>query len=289
MSIQELCRMFGKSRQAYYAAQCRRDRKRVDEELVIHHILERRKMQPKEGTRKLYHNLKPIFKVEGVKIGRDKLFDLIRRNNLLVKKKKRSKRTTNSDHPFYKYPNLIKNKVVDRSETVWVCDITYLPFKSSFAYLSLVTDLYSHKIVGYCLHHDLKTEGALKAIKAALKQRQYPERKLIHHSDKGIQYCCHRYTKTLKSWGVEISMAEAGNPYENAVAERINGILKNEFSLDYARWISIKDLKKAVDDAVWIYNHIRSHASCDYKTPIETHHLKGYIKKRWGRKSLQQV
>lgn len=279
--------MFGKSHQAYYTALHRRDSKVVNDELVIHHVLERRKIQPKEGVRKLYYNLKPVLDAEGIKIGRDKLFDLLRKNNLLVKKKKRGKRTTYSDHPFYKYPNLIKDMHIERSETVWVSDITYLPFKNTFAYLSLITDLYSHKVVGYNLHDDLRTEGPLKALTEALQRRSYKERKLIHHSDKGIQYCSHLYTNKLKEWGVGISMAEAGNPYENAVAERVNGILKDEFSLDYAKWNNIEDMRKAVDDAVWIYNHIRSHASCDYRTPEETHHLTGFINKRWGRKVPQ--
>lgn len=257
----------------------------MDEELILHHVRERRKVLPKEGTRKLFHNLEPILEKEGIKIGRDRFYDLLRENNLLVKRRRRGKRTTNSNHPFYKYPNLIKELEVDQAEMVWVCDITYVPFRNSFAYLSLITDLYSHKIVGYYLSEDLKTEGALNALKGALQKRMYPERKLIHHSDKGIQYCSYIYTDLLRSKDINISMAEAGNPYENAVAERVNGILKDEFNLECNWCGTIEELRGVVDNAIWLYNNMRSHASCDFLTPDEAHYKTGKLTKRWAKKT----
>ncbi len=281
ISLENLCGVFGKSRQAYYGYQRRQKTGAVDNELIVHHVLERRRIQPKEGVRKLLHNLQPVLAAEGIKIGRDKFIELLRSRNLLVRRKKRGKRTTNSAHPFFKYPNLIKSMAVDRSEKVWVCDITYVPFRDKFLYLSLITDLYSHKIVGYCLYKTLQTEGTLTALKNALKKRSFPERDLIHHSDKGIQYCSHIYTNLLKSKGIKISMAEAGNPYENAVAERVNGILKDEFNLEYAQHNNFSEIEKIIDNAIWIYNTIRSHASCDYLTPNEAHYKTGILNKRW--------
>ncbi len=286
-SVEKICNVFGKSRQAFYASIRRREEVGVSKELIRHHVIERRCIQPKEGARKLYHNLQPILEAEGIKIGRDKFIEVLREFDLLVKKKKRGKRTTNSEHPFYKYPNLIKGLEVDCSEKVWVCDITYLPFRHSFAYLSLITDLYSHKIVGFTLHDDLKTAGPLQALKNALKERCYPERELIHHSDKGIQYCSYIYTDLLKEKGISISMAEAGNPYENAVAERVNGILKEEFNLDTIACETIDDLKSVVDNSIWIYNNMRSHASCDYLTPNEAHERVGTLKKRWNKRTIK--
>lgn len=277
--------VFGNKRQSYYQKLWRRDSRKVDEELILHHVRERRKVLPKEGTRKLFHNLEPILEKEGIKIGRDRFYDLLRENNLLVKRRRRGKRTTNSNHPFYKYPNLIKELEVDQAEMVWVCDITYVPFRNSFAYLSLITDLYSHKIVGYYLSEDLKTEGALNALKGALQKRMYPERKLIHHSDKGIQYCSYIYTDLLRSKDINISMAEAGNPYENAVAERVNGILKDEFNLECNWCGTIEELRGVVDNAIWLYNNMRSHASCDFLTPDEAHYKTGKLTKRWAKKT----
>ncbi len=284
ISIEKLSNVFGKSRQAYYQMLRRRDSRKADEEIVLHHVRERRKVQPKEGTRKLLYNLQEIFEQEKIQIGRDKFFTLLGERNLLVKRRRKGKRTTNSNHPFYKYPNLVKGLEIDRADTVWACDITYIPFRNSFAYLSLITDLYSHKIVGHCLHKDLKTEGPLKALKGALKRRMYPERDLIHHSDKGIQYCSYIYTNLLRSKDIEISMAEAGNPYENAVAERVNGILKDEFNLEYNWCNAIDELDGIIDNAIWIYNNIRSHASCDYLTPEEAHKKTGILNKRWAKK-----
>ena len=285
ISIEKLCKVFGKSRQAYYDAINRKNRCGVDKEIIRHHVIERRHIQPKEGARKLYHNLKPVLQSEGIKIGRDKFIKTLRELDLLVKRRKRGKRTTNSNHPFYKYPNLIKELVVDRSEMVWVCDITYLHFKNSFVYLSLITDLYSHKIVGFHLHDTLKTIGPQKALEKALKKRCYPERELIHHSDKGIQYCSYTYTNLLKSNGIKVSMAEAGNPYENAVAERVNGILKDEYNLDSIVCNTFEELNNVIDNSIWIYNNLRSHASCDYLTPDEAHRRTGELKKRWSKKT----
>ena len=285
-SIQRVCRVFGKSRQGYYDSLKRRDKEKVNVELICHHVLERRKILIKEGARKLHHNLKDVFAAEGIAIGRDRFIEVLRENKLLVRRRKRGKRTTNSDHPYKKYSNLIKDKTVTTPESVWVTDITYIPFKQGFTYLSLITDLYSKKIVGWELYPNLKTAGPLNALKRALRARRYPQRQLIHHSDRGVQYCSHEYTKILMNKKIEISMAETGNPYENAVAERVNGILKDEFFLDSIWCDKMEELKGVIGNSIWIYNNMRSHASCDYLTPEKAHQCSGAFRKRWYKKVL---
>lgn len=235
---------------------------------------------PRLGGRKLQHMLTPLLAQHGIDMGRDKLFDLLADNGLLVRRRKRRKvATTDSNHPYRRYPNLVKGLEILSAEQLWVSDITYISLKEDFCYLSLVTDAYSRKIVGYCLYPSLKAEGPLLALDMALQQYSNTGR-LIHHSDRGSQYCCHQYTGLLQENGISISMTEKGDPYENAIAERINGILKSEFRLD-DEFTNFEEAKEAVDRAIDIYNNLRPHASCDYMTPDQAHQVKGKIRKRW--------
>ncbi len=242
---------------------------------------------PRIGTRKLHYLLTDVLKRHDISIGRDRLFDLLADNGLLVRRRKRRKAiTTNSDHPYRKYPNLIRTLQVQRPGHLWVSDITYISLRNDFCYLSLITDAYSRKIVGYCLYPTLKREGPLRALAMALRtvpgKLQQP---LIHHSDRGMQYCCTDYTSLLTSREISISMTEKGDPYENAIAERVNGILKEEFGL-YERFDSYRSACLAVDSAVAIYNQQRPHASCDHLTPEQAHQGTGELKTKWKRRAV---
>jgi transposase InsO family protein len=213
-------------------------------------------------------------------IGRDALFGLLRENGLLVNKRKRSHpQTTDSGHWMKKYPDLVKDIKLNRADQLWVSDITYIRLiKNGFAYLSLVTDAYSRKIVGYCMNHDLSAEGPLAALKMALKGRA-DDRPLIHHSDRGSQYCGDGYITLLKGNCIAISMTQSGNPKDNAIAERVNGILKQELLLN--AYPDVKRAQCAVEVAVDIYNRVRPHSSVDMMTPEKAHAKTGPIKRRW--------
>lgn len=240
---------------------------------------------PRIGTRKLHYMLTDTLQQHDISIGRDKLFDLLDEYGLLVRRRKRRKAiTTDSNHPFYKYPNLTKELQVLRPNHLWVSDITYISTRSGFCYLSLVTDAYSRKIVGYCLHQTLKKEGPLSAIAMALQTLvDKPQHPLIHHSDRGLQYCCIDYTSLLEHKGITISMTEKGDPYENAIAERVNGILKEEFEL-YRNFDNYQQAWDAVEEAVTVYNQQRPHASCNYLTPQQAHEKQGQLITKWKRR-----
>lgn len=225
-----------------------------------------RLQMPRLGGKKLYHLIKDELSAHGIKLGRDQFFNWLRDNDLLVNPKKSFIKTTNSLHRFRVHKNLIKETTAVRCDQIWVSDITYLRTKEGFCYLALITDAYSRKIVGYDVSNSLELEGCLRALRSACKYRISTE--TIHHSDRGIQYCSNKYTKQLRKQGIEISMAEAGNCYENAMAERVNGILKTELNLD-AIFESIKHAQKAVRQAVNTYNTKRPHMAIGLKKPIE--------------------
>ncbi len=232
------------------------------------------------GTKKLHFIIKPTLEREGIKCGRDKLHAILRHEGMLVKKKKNYMRTTNSYHRFYKYPNLIKDTQINHAEQVWVSDITYIRTNEGFLYLSLITDAYSKQIVGYQLSDNLKTINCINALKSAIKNRKYPERPLIHHSDRGFQYCNPDYIETLDRNNIGISMTTKHDPYENAVAERINGTLKNEFDLG-DRLPDQKHAQREINKTIWVYNNLRPHESCNYLTPCETHFQESIQIKKW--------
>lgn len=221
------------------------------------------------GVRKLHKLIKPKLQEKVISFGRDRLFDLLRDNELLIYYKRKYVKTTNSYHRFKVYKNLIKDLRIIKINQVYVSDITYISTLEGFCYLALITDAYSRKIVGYNLSRSLGIEGCLKALRMALKRVKCPE-KLIHHSDRGVQYCSHVYVDLLSSNNTKISMTEENHVYENALAERVNGILKNEFMLG-ENLVSFKIAKELVDEAIQIYNNERPHMSLNYKTPNEVH------------------
>lgn len=228
---------------------------------------------PSLGVIKLHWVLGDTLRDHGIKMGRDKLYRLLGDYGLLITKRSRRRPiTTNSNHPFYKYKNLVKEMTLIRPNQLWVSDITYLKVSGQFCYLSLITDAFSRKIVGYHLAVNLKTDGPLKALKMALSTyRPGTEgQRLIHHSDRGLQYCCGDYIKTLNSHDIQISMTQNGDPYENALAERMNGILKYDFNLRKT-FKTQEGLRLAVDRAVGYYNSLRPHLSLKMSTPDRVH------------------
>ena len=232
------------------------------------------------GTRKLHYLIKPYLDKMGIRCGRDRLFAILKFEGLLVKKKRNYMRTTNSYHRFYKHPNLIKDISISRPEQVWVSDITFIRTNQGWLFLSLITDAYSKQIVGYQLSDNMKTVNCLNALKIAIKGRKYPDRPLIHHSDRGFQYCNPDYTETLTKNLIDISMTTKHDPYENAVAERINGTLKNEFDLG-DRLPDQRQAQRETDKSIWIYNNLRPHESCSYLTPVQAHNQESIELKKW--------
>jgi transposase InsO family protein len=222
------------------------------------------------GGIKLHKELKEQMIQQGIYLGRDKFYSFLRFHNLLVPKVKNYHTTTNSKHQFRKYKNIVNNKVPTRPEQLWVTDITYIKTQYGHNYLALVTDAYSKKIMGYKLANHMRTSLCTEALAMAIKNRKYPNQKLIHHSDRGFQYCNPKYAEFAEDNGMTISMTEQYDPYENAVAERINRTLKHEYGLKQI----IKNTKlaqKMTKQAVYIYNNLRTHYSLELRKPAEVH------------------
>jgi len=267
-TIDDICSCFGSKRDAYYKYVKRFEKRKSETKDVITLVKECRKSLPREGGRKLYKKLKPDFDKQGIKVGRDTLFTILRDENMLVKRKKYSSKTTNSYHHFHKYNNIIKDIIPTRKNQIWVSDITYIRTINGFCYLALITDVFSRKIIGFDASNSLELSGCLRALQKALRALRYSESSigLIHHSDRGSQYCSHMYVAKLKANGIKISMTQENHCYENAIAERVNGILKDEFFLDQV-FANLKHVKYAVNNAIKMYNSKRLHLSLDYKTP----------------------
>lgn len=280
VSVQRLCKLFGKTRHAFYDQQWRNQDQYFLDDLILQLVREIREKLSKCGTRKLYVIINQKLHPQGIKVGRDYLFQLLRDYKLLIRRRKRRLITTDSRHWMKKYSNLIAGLQPDRPDQLWVCDITYIPTETGYCYLSLITDAYSHKIVGYYLSEDLTVQGCLIALKSALKQRRYLSEGLIHHSDRGSQYCSSEYVQLLKSNNIAISMTSPASPGQNSVAERMNGILKWDFDLD----INTRNFKQTtlrVKESIELYNQLRPHSSCDNHTPEEAHKVTGPLTKRW--------
>jgi putative transposase len=277
-SLSALCTLLGYCRQAYYKSIKATEQEHYQAELIIQRVIHIRVEQPKLGVRKLYHLLQDFLLENSFSIGRDSLFDLLREYRLLIRRRKRAPITTYSRHWLHKYPNLIERLIPDGSCQVWVSDITYIRVNSGFAYLSLITDAYSRMIVGFHLSRDLSANSCLRALDMALLH--HPNRDgLIHHSDRGIQYCSQEYVNLLNNMQIKISMTKKGDPLENAIAERLNGILKMELlSEKYSRF---ETALEGIREAVAIYNNKRPHSSIDMLTPSIAHYRKGTIKRRW--------
>jgi len=260
-----VCKYFNLNRDVFYKYNRRAKQKVLFEQQLLHIVKKRRKSLPREGVRKLMKSLNQDFEKQELKVGRDTLFKVLREHNMLTLRKKYSARTTNSYHRFYKYSNIIKDMNVNRPNQVWASDITYIRTLNGFCYLALITDMHSRKIVGYDLSDSLELKGCVRALNKAVYQAKNIKG-LIHHSDRGIQYCSNVYTQILKRKKIDISMTEENHCYENAMAERVNGILKDEFYLDQT-FMNVAHAKRAAKNAIKLYNEIRLHLSLDFKTP----------------------
>ncbi|MBB3188228.1 IS3 family transposase [Microbacter margulisiae] len=290
MSKTSTCGLLGVSRQVYYRY-CRSKQKKQDKaEQVLAMVRSTRMAMPRIGFRKLYYLLyEPLRELH---IGRDKFLSILKANHMLIKPKRNYRITTDSHHRFRKHKNLVADIELTHPEQVWVSDITYIGGRDRNCYLALVTDAYSKKIMGYDVSNSLSTEGSLRALNMAIRQKRY-KNKLIHHSDRGLQYCSNDYQNVLKKKKIIPSMTEHYDPYANAIAERVNGILKQEFFLeDYL--VDIKTMKLLVEDAVHIYNTQRPHWSCYMKTPEQMHcqkeiKIRNYKKQNLIKASLDKV
>lgn len=281
-----LCEVFGISRQAYHKRVQKAEKLDNQRKVLLDLIRPIRKQMPRLGTIKLYAMVKNEMIRNNIKMGRDNFFSFLRCERMLVHKKKNFTKTTNSFHRFRKHKNLIKSMEIKTPEQVWVSDITYIKTDSGHEFLSLITDFYSKKIVGFHLAENLKTEGPLKALQMAIKSRRYPLRKLIHHSDRGLQYCSDDYIDMLSKNNILPSMTEQYDPYENAVAERVNGILKDEFDIA-SGFINHLHAVKEIKSVVETYNTLRPHLSCNMLTPIQAHEFGKYKLKKWGKQKLK--
>lgn len=277
-----MCGLFGYTRQAWYDTQKRQSQTQLSEVLVLNEAKKIRKDHKKMGCEKMHGLMTPFLQEHQIKMGRDKFFYLMSEHGLQVRGTKRKAITTNSNHLFKRYPNIVSDIELNNAGRLWVSDITYIRTQFGFAYLSLITDAYSKKIVGWCLWPNLTSKGALNALKMATKSERTTSQ-LIHHSDRGIQYCCYDYVNYLKGCNIQISMTENGDPYENAVAERINGILKHEYDL-YDTFEDFNGAHEAVKIAINKYNNKRPHRSCNMLTPAQAHTQTGVLKKRWNKK-----
>lgn len=273
-----MCELFGVSTQAFY-----QKKKHFEKDTIKHLILDfvrlERALSPRIGGYKLFLMAKAQFK-EDFRMGRDAFYSLLDQYNLKLRQKKRSIRTTDSTHNYKKYPNIIKSIILTKCNQVWVSDITYIRTSTGFIYLSLITDLYSRRIVGWILAPRLKYIYTEQALRQAIEQADTDLSGLIHHSDRGLQYCYPAYINILNENGIRVSMTETSDPKDNAVAERVNGILKQEWLND----IEFKDIEEAerlLREKIAYYNDRRPHSSVNYLTPNQAHKHEGEIPRRW--------
>jgi transposase InsO family protein len=278
IGLAKLCGWFGITRQAYYQNIWNGVSTSLEEELVIQQVKSIRKNHRRMGTRKLYEMIQPFMLEHNIKMGRDALFNMLSANHLLVRKRKRRIQTTNSYHWLRKYPNLIREFVPTAINQLWVSDITYWKLNENHVYISFITDAYSHKIVGYQVAETMEAIESIQALQMALSALGAESHlQLIHHSDRGIQYCSHAYVKLLQDYDVQISMTENGDPLENAIAERVNGIMKEEYLETYAI-DNIKEAKGLLKAVVDLYNNERPHMSIGNFTPNHIHQSTTKIK-----------
>jgi len=281
VNLVRFCRLLGITRQAYYQHYWQVASTSIEEELVLKEVLNIRRNHRHMGGRKLYELLMPFMLEHQIKIGRDALFDLLAKNNLLVRKKRRRVHTTQSFHWLRKYQNLIKDYIPAAPNQLWVSDITYWKIVNGYVYISFITDAYSHKIVGFHVAETLESVETIQALKMALSDLGSESHfQLVHHSDRGIQYCSKDYVDLLKANNIKISMTENGDPLENAIAERINGIIKDEY-LDSYEVNTISQAKEVLEFVVKLYNAERPHNSIGNLKPNQVHESNLKTEKLW--------
>lgn len=268
-SVTSLCLRAGMSRQNYYASRRQRQRILIEEDLIVALVKRERRIQPRLGSRKLAFILKGELQGLGVEIGRDRFFALLGERNLLIVRKPGRARTTDSRHSLPVFHNLLQSTMIAGPNEAWVSDLTYIRTEAGFLYASLITDVFSRMIVGAHIGDNLEAEGCLEALRKALKDLP-PGKYPLHHSDRGSQYCCHQYVGCLREAKLPISMTEVCHCYENAMAERVNGIIKQEYEMD--RTFRTKEQARvAFKQAVWLYNHRRPHTALGYAYPVTVH------------------
>jgi putative transposase len=282
VSLGKFCRLLGVTRQSYYQHFWQQEQLVLEDELVISEVLRIRKNHRHMGGRKLYELLQPFLLEHQIKMGRDRLFDVLSVNYLLVRRRKKQTITTNSFHRFKKYPNLIRDFIPSTPNQLWVSDITYWKIKDDFLYISFITDAYSKKIVGYHLGDSLQTSETIQALEMAISSNANEKKglELIHHSDRGTQYCSNEYIKLLENNNIGISMTENGDPLENAIAERVNGIIKEEYLNDY-QVDNLEEAKELLKAVIQLYNNERPHMSIGNLTPNLVHQNNIKTEKLW--------
>jgi transposase InsO family protein len=277
--VGKLCGLFGRSRQAYYQRLKYNYKEVIKAEILLQMISKEREMMPRIGGRKLLHKLQPRLPEE-LSMGRDKFFQFLGEYNLLVRRKRYRARTTNSSHWLRKYPNLVKEFTPNGPHQLWVSDITYIETAQGFVYLFLITDAYSRKVIGWSVGQSLEADHAVLALYMALSQLPAGKSEVFHHSDRGVQYCSEKYVKILNKNGFQISMTENGDPLENAIAERVNGILKQEW-LNDMKFKTKNEVSEQVKRVIDIYNNERPHSSIGMLTPNNAHLTNGELQRLW--------
>ena len=273
IGLAKLCGWFGITRQAYYQNGWNGTNIGIEEDILLTEVLRIRESHKRMGTRKLYEKLQPFMLEHQIKMGRDGLFDLLSSNYMLVRKRKRRIQTTQSHHWLRKYTNLIHGFTPTAPNQLWVSDITYWKINGNHVYISFITDAFSRKIVGHHVAQTLETIETMQALRMALSgllERPESHSKLIHHSDRGVQYCSHDYVKLLQDYNIQISMTENGDPLENAIAERLNGILKDEY-LNDSPVVTLNEARMTLNHAVLLYNEDRPHMSIGNHYPSQVH------------------
>lgn len=280
IGLATLCGLIGKTRQAFYDVKERKEQAKFDASIIVDLVKRERKVAKRVGAKRLLMILREELLSHNIQIGTQRFIDILRENDLLVKQRKRKPKLTDSRHRLPVYPNKARNLHIDKSELLWVSDITYIKVFDRFCYLILITDAYSRKVVGYNFARNMTAKFCVEALKDALEKRSHPERNLIHHSDRGSQYCSAEYTDELKESSIQISMTENGDPLENPLAERMNRTFKDVFGLD-KNFSTFAKAKEQVDEAIKYYNDRLPHTSIDLLTPSQAHHEEGKLKKHW--------
>lgn len=265
--------VIGYSRQYYYKQQKDLAKEELRKQRVKELIDQQRKLLPRLGTRKVYYLIKEELERQQIKFGRDKLFALMREYEMLIKPQRRYIQTTMSKHWMKKWPNLVKDLKVEEPDQVWVSDITYIKTLEGNCYLNMITDAYSRKIVGYAVDNTMETESMINALKMANQQRLNKNKKVIHHSDRGLQYCSKEYVEMTSNNNIQLSMTENSDPYENALAERMNRTIKEEFGLN-RKLANREQVRALLKESITLYNQFRPHLSLQMRTPEQVYKQK---------------